>query len=227
MTNRPVDFDEFSKNYDDLLRQATGFFVSDESYFASYKVSIVRRELSDDPENLLEFGCGIGRNIPFLAHAFPSSRLVGTDISRGSLDVAQKINPGVEFHLEPHSVNNNDLFDVIFIAGVFHPIPVDQRREVLATLRQRLRPDGSVFIFEHNPFNPVTRRIVSNCRYDEDAVLLSPRNLRLLLGDAGFRVLKHRYCLFFPPRFRAFTRFESQLGWVPLGGQYWVKAARS
>lgn len=225
MTNKPVDFDEYTENYDDLLKQATRFFVSDEAYFAEYKVDIFRREVSN-VQSLLEFGCGIGRNLPYLASAFPSCRVVGSDISPVSLKMASELNPDIEFHLEPKDAEKDDLFDAIFIAGVFHHIAVDQRGDVLADLRSRLKPNGSLFIFEHNPFNPVTRRIVNNCPYDEDAVLLTPGHLKKLVSKAGFRVLRHRYCLFFPPNFAALSTLERYLGLLPLGGQYWLKATR-
>lgn len=32
------------------------------------------------------------------------------------------------------------------------------------------------------------------------------------------------YCLFIPPRFSALRPIEKHLGWLPLGGQYWVSA---
>ena len=35
-----------------------------------------------------------------------------------------------------------------------------------------LSEKGNIFITEHNPYNPVTRKIVSECAYDKDAILL-------------------------------------------------------
>ena len=83
-----------------------------------------------------------------------------------------------------------------------------------------------MFGFEHNPYNPVTRRIVSNCPYDEDAVLLKPSELRTLLSGAGLSVQRQAYCLFVPPRFGRLAACEAALGWLPLGGQYWIEARR-
>ena len=81
---------------------------------------------------------------------------------------------------------------------------------------------GKAFVFEHNPYNPVTRRIVNNCPYDADAVLLKPAELRGLFDSAGMKVHSKEYCLFIPPRFAALAGLEKYLGWLPLGGQYWV-----
>jgi len=96
----------------------------------------------------------------------------------------------------------------------------------MKVLYQRLTPGGTIVIFEHNPFNPVTRKIVNDCPYDKDAVLLRPSELKTLLVDAGLLVHRSVYCLFVPPSLSALLPLESKLGWLPLGGQYWVTAVR-
>jgi 2-polyprenyl-3-methyl-5-hydroxy-6-metoxy-1,4-benzoquinol methylase len=117
-------------------------------------------------------------------------------------------------------------FDVIFVAGVFHHVPPPQRESVSKTLMDRLAPGGKVFVFEHNPYNPVTRRIVNTCPYDADAVLLKPAELKRTLKNAGMTLEKQAYCLFVPPSLPALRGLERHLGWLPLGGQYWVQACR-
>jgi SAM-dependent methyltransferase len=221
---KKTDFDLYTEDYNRLLRQQTGFFSSKEEYFAQHKVGLVRERLGFEPQRVLEFGCGIGRNIPFLRQAFRSASITGSDISAKSLEVARAHNPGVEFRREPDDMR--DEFDLIFIAGVFHHIPCSERVAVARTIHSRLAPGGHVFIFEHNPYNPVTRRIVSNCPYDEDAVLLSPAELGKLLQKAGCIPQGRWFSLFFPPRLRALLPIERHLGWLPLGGQYWVQAIR-
>ncbi|MEA9598525.1 class I SAM-dependent methyltransferase [Polynucleobacter sp. AP-Sanab-80-C2] len=224
MNKSKVDFDEFTDNYNSLLRDSTGFFTESEAYFARYKVDILRREVSSNAKRVLEYGCGIGRNIPFLRAAFPEAKITGTDISNASLDIARQENPGVEFFTEYSESSILGLYDVIFIAGVFHHIPPVERARVMKMLYQRLAPGGTILIFEHNPYNPVTRKIVNDCPYDKDAVLLKPSNLKNILVNAGFSVSNYSYCLFVPPSFSLLLPLETKLGWLPLGGQYWVKA---
>jgi len=223
---KKIDFDDYTENYNQLLREGTGFFSSSEEYFARYKVDLVRKQVNTSVGHVLEYGCGIGRNIPFLQQAFPSASIIGSDISAASLETARHENIGVEFFLEDEDIEPTELFDVIFVAGVFHHIPLQQRAEAVKTLFNRLSPDGKLFIFEHNPYNPVTRRIVNNCPYDEDAVLLKPSELKSLLTEAGLNVEHKAYCLFVPPSLSALTWMESRLGWLPLGGQYWIQARR-
>lgn len=227
MNKSTVDFDEYTDNYNSLLREYTGFFSESEAYFARYKVDILRREIPAAAKRMLEYGCGIGRNIPFLRAAFPDATIAGSDISEACLEIARKENPGVEFFKEQADTDIGDPFEVIFVAGVFHHIPLKERAAVMKTLRLRLAPGGTIVIFEHNPFNPVTRKIVNDCPYDRDAVLLWPSQLRALLKDAGLSVRSSAYCLFVPPSLSALLPIEAKLGWLPLGGQYWVKAKRS
>jgi len=226
MNEPEVDFDNYTENYNRLLREGTGFFSESEAYFARYKVDILRREVPGTAKRLLEYGCGIGRNIPFLRAAFPDATIVGSDISAASLEIARKENPGVDFFIEQADVDVADPYELIFIAGVFHHIPVGERAAVMKTLFRRLSPGGTIVIFEHNPFNPVTRKIVNDCPYDRDAVLLRPSELKTLLVDAGLPVRGSAYCLFVPPSLSALLPLEAKLGWLPMGGQYWVKAVK-
>jgi SAM-dependent methyltransferase len=217
-----VDFDDYTENYNQLLRERTEFFSSNEEYFAKYKVDLVRKHVHLPVNRILEYGCGIGRNIPYLQQAFPNAMIMGTDISNASLDIARRDNSGVEFFHEDENVELNHLFDVIFVAGVFHHIPVVQRSEIAKTLFNRLSPGGLLFVFEHNPYNPITRRIVNNCPYDEDAVLLKPSELQKILSEAGLILERKAYCLFVPPSLSMLTWLENELSWLPFGGQYWV-----
>jgi trans-aconitate methyltransferase len=221
-----VDFDDYTEDYNKLLGARTQFFSSSDEYFARYKVDLVRHHMRHKAVGrVLEYGCGIGRNIPFLRAAFPDAAIVGSDISRGSLDIARRDNPGVEFVCEEGNVADElGSFDLIFVAGVFHHVPIPQRMNVANTLFKRLAGNGALFVFEHNPLNPVTRRIVRDCPYDADAELLRLSRLRDILCQAGLRIECQAYCLFVPPRLAALSGLERRLGWLPLGGQYWVQA---
>ena len=81
MNEPKVDFDNYTDNYNSLLCENTGFFTKSEAYFARYKVDILRHEVPLTTKRLLEFGCGLGRRIPFLRAAFPEAAIAGSDIS--------------------------------------------------------------------------------------------------------------------------------------------------
>ncbi|MET3441402.1 SAM-dependent methyltransferase [Variovorax paradoxus] len=221
-----VNFDEHAENYNELLRESVGFFSADEAYFARYKVKLVQKTTRIKPARILEYGCGIGRNIPFLRATFPEAVVEGSDVSPLSLELARAENPGVPFFLEDDG-EMHELFDMVFVASVYHHIPPAQREAATATLAKRLRPGGELYIFEHNPYNPITRRIVNNCPYDADAVLLKPSETKSLVRKAAMAVTAANYCLFIPPKLSALAWIESGLGWLPLGGQYWVRGTRN
>jgi len=223
----PEGFDRYASNYDQLLAKETSFFSSNDQYFASYKVDLMRKQIHEPTKFILEYGCGTGSNIRYLKHAFEESIIFGSDISAASLEVARIDNEGVEFFNEAESPEINILFDLIFVAGVFHHIPVAERLGVAKSLYKRLSPGGTIFVFEHNPYNIVTRKIVSNCPYDEGAILLKPSEMSNILIEASFYVKESKYCLFMPPAFSGLVRMEKWLGWLPLGGQYWVNAKRT
>ena len=222
-----VDFDEFTGIYNSLLRQKTKFFVADDTYFARYKVLLTKQMLDREPARILEYGCGIGRNITFLQQYFKTSEICGSDISSKSLDVARTENPEIYFWEEGDVTSERSEFDLIFVAGVFHHIPPGERPGTAKNIYSRLKKGGSVVVFEHNPVNPITRRLVGSCIYDEDAVLLAPREVRHHLEQAGLCVVKHSYTLFFPPSLWMLRWLEGRLGWLPLGGQYWVRAIKA
>jgi SAM-dependent methyltransferase len=221
---KKVDFDRYVGDYNELLCDGTRFFSDDESYFARYKVAIVRDLLTRPPSRILEFGCGIGRNMPFLREAFPGAELMGCDVSAKSIETARQENPGIAFWVEGEDQADRGLFDLVFVAGVFHHIPPDERPAATASISARVQAGGSVVVFEHNPFNPVTRRIVRDCPYDEGVILLRPGQMASLLRGAGLPVRTSGFSLFFPPKLRTLCRFEPLLSKVPLGGQYWVCA---
>jgi len=219
-----VNFDLHTKHYDQLLQDQTRFFTKNDAYFARYKVELARQNSKGSVKLILEYGCGTGRNIPFLITAFQGALVHGSDISEMSLEVARQSVPDTHFFTENADTKITELYDLIFVAGVFHHIAPQERAAVVQTLKQRLRKNGELIIFEHNPYNPVTRRIVSNCPYDSDAVLLPPPELRTLLRSNGFTVGASGYCLFVPPSLTWLTWLEGYLNWLPLGGQYFVQA---
>src|SRR5205085_10701942 len=93
-------------------------------------------------------------------------------------------------------------------------------------MRRVVRPGGLVAVFEHNPWNPLTRRVVRSCAFDEDVELLRRRELESLLRAAGLQVVRGEYLLFFPWRARLLQAAERTLTGLPLGAQYVVAARR-
>jgi trans-aconitate methyltransferase len=221
----PVDFDDYADRYEALLREQLAFFSKDRDYFSAYKVEIVARLCSKQPSSILDFGCGIGLSLPHLATRFPGARLFATDPSEKSLAHVQANQAGVTVLGEDQLEGRE--FDLIFVAGVFHHVPIGLRAGVIKRLAGLLEQQGSLFVFEHNPYNPVTRRMVATCAFDADAHLLSLGAMKSLVKtETSLHVHRSGYCLFVPPAWRTFRRLEEFLTWLPLGGQYFISCGK-
>jgi SAM-dependent methyltransferase len=224
-------FDATAAEYDRVQRDNLGCFGGDLSFFAEYKIALARKLVRDEPKSILEFGCGVGRNLPFLQKYFPDSTILGCDVSSASLTLAAEVAPeaGLAGIAEP-----GDLLltyagcrpDLITAVCVLHHIPEKTRADWLAALYAVLQPGGTLLLFEHNPHNPLTRRMFNTCPFDAGAKMLSLGAGRELLRCAGFVDLSGRYTLFFPWRGNVWRRLEKALGRLPMGGQYFLKAGK-
>lgn len=220
-----VDFDDYSDEYSNVMKKQLGFFSRDDSYFSEYKVRITHERVRGEPGRILEYGCGIGRNLRFLHEMFCSAEISGCDISERSLRRACEEHPYAKLFLIGRDTISGT-FDLIFIANVFHHIAPHMRHAVMKTIHGLLAPKGEVFIFEHNPYNPATRRMVNSCPFDADAVLLTSRQLCRLVKTNGLDIIGTQYALFFPPRLRRLQSLERHLGFLPIGGQHYIHACK-
>jgi SAM-dependent methyltransferase len=121
----------------------------------------------------------------------------------------------------------DDNFDLAFLACVLHHIPHAEHVGILAEIRRVLRPNGTLFVFEHNPHNPLTVHAVNTCAFDENAILLKPRRLASSVIRAGFAQPSIRFRFFFPHMLRALRVLERWMTWIPLGAQYSLHARKS
>jgi ubiquinone/menaquinone biosynthesis C-methylase UbiE len=90
-------FDEAVVNYDKLLQKNIGYLGKNVNYYAEHKAIIVSQNTNIVPQKILEYGCGIGRNVPYLQEYFPMSKINGYDISAESLSVARRKHPQILF----------------------------------------------------------------------------------------------------------------------------------
>lgn len=216
-----VNFDDHADQYEGKLKEQLQFFDNSD-YFSEYKIKIIREHVADEPKTILEYGCGIGKNLPFLKKLFPESIIYGYDISKKSLHIAAQNNPTVNFTFNDMPKN----IDLIVIAGVLHHIAPPERNNVIRDIYQSITPGGKLFIFEHNPYNPITRHLVNTCIFDKDAVLITAKKLKFLLKNHGFMISKTRYTLFLPSWLKKLRILERHLGFLPLGGQYFIYAKK-
>lgn len=219
-----AEFDRFADEYAQL--HAGNIRLSGETpeYFARYKVQDVRRLCIDRaPARILDFGAGVGTSIPSWREAFSHAALTCVDVSPRSREIARERYPeAAEYRLFDGVTLPfpDDSFDIAFAACVFHHIEVTRQVPLLGELRRVLAEGGRLFVFEHNPLNPLTRHAVNTCPFDANAVLIGARTMKERLRSAGFGRVALAYRIFFPAALKALRPWESLLTQVPLGAQY-------
>lgn len=234
-TPQKIEFDEFAHDYEELHAKNTSSSGFEPSYFDEYKVKEVARRLDKKIREskeikILNYGCGIGKSEFFFKKYIPQMVSLGVDISPESIKRAKEENkniPNASFEVfNPGEFPNWGEFDVIYIANVFHHIPHDLHHDILVHLRSLLKRDGTLFMFEHNPLNPVTVKTIKQCEFDQDAVLLYPKYSVDSYSKAGFSVVKKHFTLFFPGFLSFLIPLEKYMSWLPLGAQYYIMAGK-
>ena len=220
-----MDFDIFAREYDAQLHAHLQKYGQKTSYYIEYKISLMKQcATNKNPVAILDFGCGVGRSLPFLCRYFPGSEIWGCDTSRDSLRIAKGGNPQCSFFSAEERPSQR--FTLVFASCVFHHIPLVKRDAVMQTVASWMEPGAELFVFEHNPYNPVTRHLVNTCPFDRDVVLLPLSAMTRLMLRSALSVTTTKYTLFFPASLNRWQSFERFLSWLPLGGQYMVHAAR-
>ena len=194
--------------------------------FAEYKALYLQRLLSPSfSGRALEFGCGVGLTSTFIKKLLPAIQLDGFDISCDSLGKVNQalLNQGV-FTSQFDELARD--YRLIVVANVLHHVPPEGRRTVMRNLANRMSEGGLLAIFEHNPANPVTRWVVDHCPFDNDAVLLPPRETKSYCVDAGLRLVRRDFIVFMPRFIAGLRHLEPLLAKLPLGAQYVVLAEK-
>jgi SAM-dependent methyltransferase len=221
-----MDFDEFAADYSRQVDRAVAFSGQSQDFFLDAKArqlaALIRDQLGESPApRVLEVGCGPGMMQRRLRAV---GRLWGIDTSLACLAQAGHAGAGTRLAAaDGRSAPFADgSFDLVFAVCVLHHVPPERRDGFVGEMARLTRRGGLVAIWEHNPWNPLTRGVVARCPFDRDASLLSLPATRRLLRGAGLSRIWSLYGLFFPWRGRAWQRAERLLARVPLGAQFAV-----
>jgi 2-polyprenyl-3-methyl-5-hydroxy-6-metoxy-1,4-benzoquinol methylase len=220
----PAEFDQFAQNYDQLHAKSLGAAGEGPEYFAVYKARCLERFGVGPTAQVLDYGCGVGNLTRHLVPRF--AQVHGFDPSPACVDRAVTEVPEATFHSREDAIPS-DAFDAIVVANVLHHVPPEARPALVSSLVPRLKPGGRLFVFEHNPYNPLTRRSVAICEFDIDVILLGPAEVRRLMHGASLAPIRQDYIVFFPRLLAAFRFLEPGLSWLPLGAQTLTVGTRS
>jgi ubiquinone/menaquinone biosynthesis C-methylase UbiE len=230
-----AEFDIFADQYTSL--HAANIALSGETpdYFSDYKIKdmateyLRRSNQGRAPPAVLDFGAGVGNSVPFVRKYLPDAQITCLDVSTKSLETGQRRFPGQATFLAFDGTRiplPDASITIAFAACVFHHISPNEHVALLKELHRVLAPSGMAFIFEHNPYNPLTVHAVNTCPFDKNARLISAPIMRHRFRVAGFSGAQIRYRIFFPHFLRGLRPLEKWLTWLPLGAQYYVFAAK-
>ena len=229
-SKQPAEFDQYRDTYTNQINQSLAFAGQPHYFFTKVKANYLTEILRDktffsDEINALDVGCGHGLIHPhLLAQNTINLKLSGVDVASSVIDIAREKNPEVCYRSYDGATlpYADSIFDIVFAICVMHHVPSQQFSDFLQEMKRVVKSNGHVLIFEHNPANPVTLKIVKNCPLDKDAVLIRSRALRKLMQGAGLRVIKRKFILFTPFDKPFFHWIDRKLGWLPLGAQYYT-----
>jgi SAM-dependent methyltransferase len=225
-------FDEYGETYDEAMKKSIGFMGQNHDYYTSAKAAcildVLQRRFGETRKlRVLDVGCGVGKTDRFLTPDL--GELTGVDVSPASVERARRENPQVRYE----SYDGRTLpfaeasFDAAFLICVLHHVVPEERVALLSEASRTLKPGGALLVFEHNPFNPLTRLAVARCAFDRDARLLSRGLSVRLLEESNATVFEKRYILVSPFKFKGVDWIERQFRQAPLGAQYYVGGLKS
>jgi SAM-dependent methyltransferase len=221
---------DLTEEYQAMLDQGIRLSGENMFFFLEGRLALLQRLLRArrPPARILDFGCGLGYAARRLRELFPDAEVTGADTSENALQSARERNgtPGVRFHALEDLEREPARFDVCYVNGVFHHIPLAERASAMALIHRVLRPGGVLALFENNPWNPGARMVMARIPFDRDAHMLSPLQTAALMKRAEFDVLRTESLFFFPRPLKALRRAEPYLSWTRLGAQYAVIGVR-
>jgi SAM-dependent methyltransferase len=222
-------YDRHRDRYAADLDAAVRFSGKDHSFFTRRKAEELLRlaERHVGPAaglSALDVGSGIGLTDAYLTGRFAS--LTGVDVAQGVLERAAERNPDAEYSVyDGKRLPFADAsFDVTFTVCVVQVLPPERRAAFIAELQRVTAARGIVVVFEHNPYNPLTRLAVRRFSLGHDARMLPARKVANLFREAGCEVLESAHILVVPSDSGPAQRLERSLQRLPVGAQYAVAA---
>jgi SAM-dependent methyltransferase len=225
---KPAEFDSHAAHYDGGLDNPIKRLVgSSADQFIAVKARwLLRRE----PRLT---ACGAGDLMRVLAGLGARAAFTGCDVSTGMLAEVAKRWPAAFGSAPALAVQDgartpfaDGQFDIVTISAVLHHVPPAERQAVYRELGRLLKPGGRIYVFEHNPRNPLVRYVIARTPIDENAILLDEKEVRHGLLDSARYDIASNYLMFMPPGITLLRGVDRLLAWLPLGAQYVVAARK-
>jgi ubiquinone/menaquinone biosynthesis C-methylase UbiE len=232
-----AEFDKHAATYDGGLDNPIKRLMgnSPDQFIAVKARWLLRREkgLHTGELSLLDYGCGAGDLMRVLAELGARAAFSGCDVSSGMLAEAAKrwvgglgAAPSFAAQDGARTPFADGQFDIATVSAVLHHVPIAERPGVYAELGRVLKPGGRLYVFEHNPRNPLVRHVIARTPIDENAILLDASEVQAGLLDSARYEVETDYLMFMPPGIKFLRSLDRALAWLPLGAQYAVAARK-
>ena len=159
-------FDQYADTYTSVVAHSTRLSGEGPEYFAHCKLAQLQALLGpESPRRLVDIGCGTGLLTALLGRAFSSTEVIGIDLSEQSVACAAARCAELS-NIRVRVFDGKALPDVVgvdvaVLANILHHVARNHRKAFLReAVLPILRPGGRVVVFEHNPYNPLTRYAV-------------------------------------------------------------------
>ncbi len=128
---------------------------------------ILKAQLPEDPQNIVDLGCSVGLSTFSLQDIYPNAQMTGVDLSPYFLAVAlynsqkqaSRHSPNW-VHAAAESTGLPDVsFDLVSICLVCHELPQTATFQILQEARRLLRPGGHLAIMDMNPKSEVIAKM--------------------------------------------------------------------
>lgn len=225
--DKQVSFDDYVETYQRVVQSSIDFIGQDVDFFIELKanilIDIAKKYFPDiDKIKVLDIGSGIGLTDSYLAHKIKN--LYGVDVESGIINKAKTRNPSVnysQYNGLKLPFNDNE-FDITLAINVMHHVNPADWKNFASEMYRVVKKGGLAVLFEHNPYNPLTKLAVSKCEFDKGAVLLKKGTLKKIFLTVGFKFVNGSYIVFFPFRYNFFRIIEKGFSWLFLGAQYYI-----
>jgi cyclopropane fatty-acyl-phospholipid synthase-like methyltransferase len=107
---------------------------------------------------LLDIGCGYGRDATYLARNI-NCRIFGIDNSSEAIEMARKalaedLESRITFQCCDFRQIPEGEFEIVFASNFYHLLKMEERQALINTIKKRLKPGGMLFLSTLSPNDP-------------------------------------------------------------------------
>lgn len=122
----------------------------------------------NEPENILDIGCGPGNSTEILCKMFPNARVTGIDSSTDMIETARRSVPGAQFKLCDAGMGLDSItekYDIVFSNACIQWIP--DHEKLLKSMMGLLRSGGKLAVQTPMNFDQPIHKIIQNVATDD------------------------------------------------------------